>query len=280
MKKNGYYIGYHVSLGELDPWKDLIICELGDVGFDMFEDSAFGFVAWGLEENVDEEKACKILNLYESRTSILYRKELTPVQNWNEHWEKNFDPVEIPGFLRIKAPFHADNEGFQHVITMSPKMAFGTGHHATTYGMCTLMRQIDFKGKRVLDVGCGTGVLGILALKMGATCATGIDVDIWAVENTLENTGLNSVEMSVVLGDAQRIEGEYDIILANIQRNVLIQDIPVYVRHLSEGGSLLVSGFYESDEADIISLGIAHQLEVCDRFSLNHWVALHFQNKS
>ncbi len=280
VNKDGHYLGYTVSLGEVNPWKDLIICELGDCGFDMFEDTSSGFVAWGQEESIDEESARRILESYEDKTTILLHVERTPVQNWNKEWEKNFDPVEIPDFLRIKAPFHEDKQGFRYTLTISPKMAFGTGHHATTLGMCMLMKRMNLTGKRVLDMGCGTGVLGILALKLGAKAATGIDTDPWAVENSLENAKLNSVEISVIHGDAAKINGKFDVILANIQRNVLIQDIPIYVRHLQKEGSLLISGFYESDEEDIHSLCTAYHLILADRFSLNNWVALNYRYKA
>lgn len=280
MEKQQNYLGYHVTLSEVHPWKDLIICELGEVGFDMFEDADNGFVAWGLEENIDQPKAKKLLEAYEKKVSFTLRIEQTPVQNWNQEWEKNFDPVEIPGFLRIQAPFHESKEGFQYSIVIAPKMAFGTGHHSTTYGMCMLMQKIDFRGKRVLDMGCGTGVLGILALKMGAHTAEGIDIDEWAVENTKENAALNAVNMPVKLGDVRAISEVYDVILANIQRNVLLADIPEYVKHLSEGGSLLVSGFYQDDVPAIESVCIAHHLHLIDRFTKNDWVALHFQKKN
>ncbi|MFN4298988.1 MAG: 50S ribosomal protein L11 methyltransferase [Thermaurantimonas sp.] len=280
MEKQQNYLGYHVSLTEVEPWKDLIICELGEVGFDMFEDTDNGFVAWGYEKNIDQQKAMKLLEEYEKKVSLTLRVEQTPIQNWNQEWEKNFDPVEIPGFLRIQAPFHQWKEGFQYSIVIAPKMAFGTGHHSTTYGMCMLMQKIDFKGKRVLDMGCGSGVLGILALKMGAHSADGIDIDEWAVQNTEENSALNSVNMYVKLGDASTISGVYDVILANIQRNVLLADIPEYIKHLSGEGNLLVSGFYLEDIPAIESVCVAHQLYLIDRFTNNGWVALHFQKKN
>lgn len=279
MDKEGYFLGYTVSLGEVNPWKDLIICELGDCGFDMFEDTSFGFVAWGFESAVNEDEARKVLESYEKKTTIRLHIERTEVQNWNKEWEKNFDPVEISDFLRIKAPFHGDKAGFQYTVTLSPKMAFGTGHHSTTYGMCMLMQKVDFRGKYVLDIGCGTGVLGILAAKMGACAVLGIDIDQWAVQNSIENAGLNSVIMPVIQGNADKIKDKYDVILANIQRNVLLEDIPIYARHLRSGGSLMVSGFYEKDEEDIKSLCKVHHLSLIDRFSQNNWVALHFSNK-
>lgn len=277
MEHTQYYLGYRVSLSDVHPWKDILICHLGEVGFDMFEDLENGFVAWGLEEIVDQNGANAILADYEKNVSLLYTIERTPVQNWNEEWEKNFEPVEIPGFLRIQAPFHPPKDGFEFTITIAPKMAFGTGHHATTLGMCMLMRKIHFREKRVLDMGCGTGVLGILALKMGAYSVAGIDIDEWAVTNTRENAGLNAVDMPVIQGDANAIDGMFDVILANIQRNVLLADIPVYAKHLAHKGSLLVSGFYEKDVADIVSLCAAHHLNISERFVHSGWVALHFQ---
>lgn len=280
MEKRQHYLGYRVSLSEVNPWKDLIISELGEEGFDMFEDTEDGFIAWGLEENINEDSTQKLLSGYDKKVGLMYSIERVPARNWNEEWEKNFDPVEIPGFLRIHAPFHDSKKGFQHSVIIAPKMAFGTGHHSTTYGMCMLMQKMEFEGKKVLDMGCGTGVLGILALKMGAQSAEGIDIDEWAVQNAIENASINEVNMSVKLGDVQAITGQYDVILANIQRNVLLEDIPEYVKHLVTNGSLLVSGFYEEDVSAIEAVCVAHQLELVDRFTQNGWVALRFQKQN
>lgn len=279
MQHNTVFIGYHFALSETDPWKDLLIAELAEIGFDMFEDHANGFTAWGLESEVQTDNVHLIISRYNAKTQISYTTERQIQQNWNEEWEKHFSPVEIPGFLYIKAPFHPDKEGFDHIITIYPKMAFGTGHHSTTYGMCMLMRAMDFKGKNVLDMGCGTGILGILALKSGAAHATGIDIDEWAVANTMENALLNHVDLTVYKGDANSISGTFDIVLANIQRNVLLADIPKYVHHMNMGGSLLVSGFYDSDFDEIHRVCLAHHLRLNNRFQLNNWLSLHYTYK-
>ncbi|MBO5655972.1 MAG: 50S ribosomal protein L11 methyltransferase [Rikenellaceae bacterium] len=171
-------------------------------------------------------------------------------QNWNALWESNFPPVEVDGEVAIRAPFHAPYPDYRFDIVITPKMSFGTGHHATTFLMSRATAARDFAGKRVLDMGSGTGVLAIIAAKCGAESVDAVDIDDWAYENCIENCRENGVseQITAILGDVRKIHGKrYDTILANINRNILLGDMPAYVESLNDGGELIMSGILEGD---------------------------------
>ena len=177
-------------------------------------------------------------------------------QNWNALWESNFPPVEVDGVVAIRAPFHEPYPDYRFDIVITPKMSFGTGHHATTYLMSRTTASRDFTGKRVLDMGSGTGVLAIIAAKCGAESVDAVDIDEWAYENCVENCAENGVgdKVAAYLGDVRQIHGKkYDAILANINRNILLGDMPHYVESLNEGGELIMSGILEGDISTIRS---------------------------
>lgn len=177
-------------------------------------------------------------------------------QNWNALWESNFPPVEVDGVVAIRAPFHEPYPDYRFDIVITPKMSFGTGHHATTYLMSRTTASRDFTGKRVLDMGSGTGVLAIIAAKCGAESVDAVDIDEWAYENCVENCAENGVgdKVAAYLGDVRQIHGKkYDAILANINRNILLSDMPHYVESLNEGGELIMSGILEGDISTIRS---------------------------
>ena len=205
-------------------------------------------------------------------------------KDWNEEWEKNyFQPIHIGNECQIRASFHPEEPGFRHNILIDPKMAFGTGNHETTYLMIQAMLASDLKGQEVLDMGCGTAVLAILAHQQGAKRIVAIDIDEWAYNNALENIHLNQAEeIQVLLGGAERIAGTetYDTILANINRNILLHDIHHYAQALKEGGQLIMSGFYEEDcpmlEAECRQWG----LEPIDRASRNKWTRMRVIRKN
>jgi len=260
---------------------EVLIAWLGDIGFVMFEEAADGIEAYIPFPEFDEMKMREALSSVSSLENIPFQISLVKDQNWNKEWESNFEPVLLSERVFIRAPFHEAGEQYQYRITIEPKMSFGTGHHATTALMIELMLQADFNKKKVLDMGCGTAVLGILAEKLGATNVLAIDIDEWAYENSLENTQRNDCRnIEVKMGDASLIgNSKFDIILANINRNVLLSDIPKYSEALNEHGRLFLSGILLSDKEIIHTTAIASGLEYITEAGLDNWLALLFKKK-
>lgn len=245
------YIKYVVHTTE--EFKEVLLAELAEVGFDTFDDSKpMRLEAWVTEANHDAEAVQFVLEQYAQWISQAEGPVTEPEKNWNETWESQYEPVSIDAWVHIRAPFHPlPDSTFEHGLEIMPKMSFGTGHHGTTAGILRTMSSIDFQGKRVLDMGCGTGVLGILAAKMGAEYVLGIDIEPWAVENAIENAARNGVSMQVLEGGKELIAGSFDVVLANINRNIIIDQLAIYAASTVSGGILVCSGFYLQD-VDII----------------------------
>ncbi len=228
--------------------RDILIAQLSELGFDGFEEISGTLKACGLPENIGAEAAQALL----TQSGLLYEvREIAP-QNWNALWEESFEPVCIGDFCRIRAHFHPSEAGcFAHEICITPKMSFGTGHHATTRSMILQMQKLDFSGKRVLDFGAGTGVLAILAEKLGAATVIAIENDAGAVENARENAVQNACERIGILEGSLEKAGEtpFQIVLANINRNVLLQYGSELADRTTAGGQLLLSGILREDEA-------------------------------
>lgn len=256
---------------------DATVAFLAHVGYDAFEETEAGLHAY------IERQAFEVATL-EATLQVLglsaYRTRPLPVKNWNEAWEANYPSVFIDQFCQVIPTFRAPEPGFAHTLRIDPKMSFGTGNHETTRSMIRLMRGLAFEGQSVLDMGCGTGILGILAEQLGATRVLGIDIDGWSIENARENVLINHCSrMKIAQGDVNAIPAEtYGCILANINRNVLRADLPSYARHLRPAGSLLLSGFYVQDEAAMVSLAQAQGLSLRQREEEQQWVALRFDN--
>jgi ribosomal protein L11 methyltransferase len=232
--------------------REILTALLAEIGYDSFMETPKGLSAYILASMFDEvATAAAIEPVTAIFESLKTESQPVPDVDWNAEWEKNFTPITIAGRCRIRAPFHDYDANYQLDIIIEPKMAFGTGHHATTTLMIQQLLDLELSGKTVLDMGCGTGVLAIAALKLGAKSANAIDIDHWSVVNAQENAARNNVEMTVAEGGAEAISGEFDVILANINRNILLDQMPVYSRSLVAGGVLCLSGFYESD-LDII----------------------------
>lgn len=266
---------YRIELQLPEDYKEVLMAELGELPFDTFDDSAPGLLrAWIPVDAFDEGALAEIKTAYADQIIGFVGPVLEEEQNWNQVWESQYEPVEIADFVRIRAPFHDSKAGFKFELLITPKMSFGTGHHDTTAGMIRRMGAMDFAGKRVLDMGCGTGVLGILALKLGASHVHGIDIEAWAVENSLENASQNEVAMQVELGDAKMLAGRYDVILANINRNIIMRDLPLYVAHMSAHGQLLCSGFYTEDVALLVEKAAAHGLKFVEEHHQNNWATI------
>ncbi|WP_158992897.1 50S ribosomal protein L11 methyltransferase [Mucilaginibacter sp. L196] len=237
-----------------DYQQDMLINSLGEVGFDTFEELEFGFKAYIPVDDFNEAKLIEALMPYRDIFTFSYEIALIPQKNWNEVWESNFEPINIQDKIFVRATFHQPKPEIEYEIVIDPKMAFGTGHHQTTSMMLELMMENEFSGKNVLDMGCGTGILAIMASKLGAAKVTAIDYDVVCFESTLENAQLNNIDnITAICGSKEVIPDEqYDIILANINRNILLDQIQRYNEVLKPEGELYLSGFYEQPDLDII----------------------------
>ncbi len=273
------YIGIYCKVTPPEPFAEIIISQLGEIGFDMFEENEEGFEGYIIKEIFSEEKL-KTINLLQPNNlcKATYTTKEIKSENWNQEWEKNFEPVHVKNVF-IRAPFHPVNKEYEIEIIIQPKMSFGTGHHATTAMMVEHIFNINPAGKTVIDMGCGSGILGILAAKMGAKMVVGIDYDEVCIENATENINLNVVKnMKVELGTAMALnEKKTDILLANINRNILMQDVKAYAATLNEKGILVVSGFYEEDEDVITTHFIQNGLIKTNKTVLDKWCSLVFE---
>ncbi|MEM6721047.1 MAG: 50S ribosomal protein L11 methyltransferase [Bacteroidota bacterium] len=273
------YIGYTFKVTPVQPATEILIAELGFAGFESFVENEEGVNAYIQKEDWHEGILNDIQILDNSDFKITYQKEEIAQVNWNEEWEKNFEPIEVDGRCVVRAPFHEKME-VEYDIVIEPKMSFGTGHHETTHMMLQHILNTDVTNKKVLDMGCGTGVLAILAEMKGAKPLDAIDIDNWCYLNSLENTARNNCQhISVYEGDVSLLEGKrYDIIIANINRNILLNDIHQYAKCLNEKGILFLSGFYTEDIPIITEECVKNTLKFADKLEKNNWVSLKFVN--
>lgn len=258
--------------------RDIVMALLGNIGYEGFWEDEEGFKAYLPAIDYDESNLKEILTGMGLQEKTFSVQDLAD-QNWNQSWESHFPPVRVDKQVQIVAAFHEVLPGFDYTIHITPKMSFGTGHHETTRQMIQTMKDLSLSEKVVLDMGCGTGVLAILAEMMGASDVTAIDIDEWGYKNAVDNVTENScAAVSVIQGDAKVIPAKsFDIILANINRNVLLQDIPVYASHLNEHGFLLLSGFRPEDEAMMIDKAEGQKLSVLRKSRDGEWMAILFQ---
>lgn len=242
------YIEYQFTITPLQPWNDVLIAQLGEAGFESFVETETGVTAYVLKSLDNDSILNDVEVLSNELVDIAFAKAEIEPTNWNAEWEKNFNPITVDNRCEVRAPFH-EVTGVEYDIVIEPKMSFGTGHHQTTHMMIQHLLNEDLTGLRVLDMGSGTGVLGILAQMRGAIDVDAIDIDTWCYENAIENVERNKADkVKVILGGAEQLEGKtYDFIIANINRNILLQDIPVYGKSLKPGGTILFSGFYTED---------------------------------
>jgi len=256
---------------------EIFIAELGELSFDTFEEDESGVNAYIEQVFFSEEKIKSLIQKYADATSASYSIQTIEKENWNEAWEKNYDAIEVGDKCRVRAIFHPPDPAFRYEIVINPKMSFGTGHHATTWQMLQLEMEGDMQHKHVLDVGTGTGVLAIMAVKLGAASIEATDIDDWCIENSLENFGLNNIEAPVHLGDiftTTLLRNSFDIILANINKNVLLKEMPEYSKLLVPGGQLFLSGFYEQDAEDIQNHAARYNLSLTKSVSKERWAAM------
>jgi len=256
--------------------QELLIADLYEIsGINGFEETEEGLVAYGDPDLIDWEAIQKTAAL----RNLQFETDQLEERNWNEEWERNFSPVLVDEFCYIRADFHPARKEVQHEIIITPKMSFGTGHHATTQMMISLMRQIDFVGKKVFDFGTGTGVLAILAEYSGAANVLAVDYDIWSYENAIENCSKNNTEkIQLMQGTIEDVkDAGFDIILANINRNILLQYMPAMAGMLSSNGILLLSGILAGeDEPVIIEAAKAQQLHLTQSLTKDKWAAIQF----
>jgi ribosomal protein L11 methyltransferase len=270
------YFEYQFLTGKDRQLKDILISGLADIGFESFMDDDTGFLAYVQEPDFQEAALQEVLASFPEKPE--YRSKRIEPENWNAVWEAQFDPIRVSDRCVIRAPFHPAFEDGSIELIIEPKMSFGTGHHATTRLMCEALLALEVGGKRVMDMGCGTGVLGILAAKLDAAAVEGIDIEEWAVENARENAERNKVAMSVLLGGAEQLVAgvTYDIFLANINRNILVQDMDHYCKAMHAGSYLLLSGFLEPDVPALKELCAAKGLTFMEEKAEDTWRCLIF----
>lgn len=275
------YIEYDFTVSPTEMGAEILMAELAEVGFDSFEDTPTGIKAYIPKDSWNEHILQDIYLLSNPEFTISYQITEIEQVNWNEEWEKNFSPIVVEDLCTVRANFHpVPNTRYDIVIT--PKMSFGTGHHETTYMMLQQLLPLSLEGTKVLDMGCGTGILAIMAALRGARDITAIDIDPWCVENATENVQQNDCSfITIKEGDVSLIAGEqYNLILANINRNILLSDIPAYTQALLPQGLLLVSGFYEEDLPAIKEKCQKVGLTYLSHIERNRWVSAKFQRLS
>ncbi len=276
---NQIYIAYYFKVEPLQPAVEILIAELGYTGFESFVETDEGVTAYIQKEEWNKSILDDIQILNSKEFDISYNFDEIEQTNWNEEWEKNFNPIIVDDLCTVRAPFHEPFDT-KYDILIEPKMSFGTGHHETTHMMIQHILKNDFTGKTVLDMGCGTGVLAILAEMKGALKLDAIDIDNWCYLNSIENVERNNCKkINVLEGDVKLLEGEkYDIIIANINRNILLQDLEQYTKCLNKNGMLFLSGFYEDDIKIIEAECNKYMLKLVETLERNNWVSLKFLN--
>lgn len=270
---------YHTKLEVVcDPeYSEILIAELAEANFDTFLELENGFEAYAEGENFDKGRVDEIMKKYESVTPLRFSFSQIAKRNWNEEWEKSFAPIVVENQCLIRASFHQAEKSYPYEIIITPKMSFGTGHHQTTWLMVKNMLSLDLHNERVMDAGCGTAILSILASKMGAADVEAFDIDDWSVENGNENTQINHCgNIRIQQGKINEVElsGTFDVILANINKNVLLDELATYASYLNAGGKLLLSGFLNFDFDDLLVEAKRHNLIEVKRDERETWAAL------
>lgn len=274
------YKKVNISISPFQEWlRDVLNAQLAEIGFESFVDTENGMEAFIPENTFDLTRLNAIFSEHKENFTFTFSSEIIADQNWNEVWEKNyFNPLLIKNCL-IRAPFHKNFPKAAYEIIIEPNMAFGTGNHETTSLMIEMILNLDIKGKLVLDMGCGTGILGILASMKGAKSITAIDIDEWSVDGTRKNAALNNItNLTIKSGDASLLKSEmYNIIFANIHKNVLISDLEKYTQVLKNEGILILSGFYTKDIPEIKLKAESLGLQDAGFLTKNNWVAHRFK---
>ncbi len=260
--------------------QEILIALLGEMGYEGFEQEETALRAYVPEEQFDVAGLDALMEMQ----GLSYISEQMEDKNWNEEWEKNFQPVIVDDFCAIRAHFHAPITGVEHELVITPKMSFGTGHHATTFMMIRAMRQLDLGGARVFDFGTGTGVLAILAERLGAAAVVAIDNDDWSIENARENMTNNGCQrIRIEKMDSVPFtgwEGPFDVILANINKHVILAQLPALVQQLKEGGVIVLSGLLDSDFEDIENEAVKNNFSISVRMTKGSWICLKTEKRA
>ncbi len=271
------YLGYHFIVTPKEPGSEILVAQLGELPFESFVETETGVIAY-IQKQLWADNVLEDLHILSSpEFFVSYTIEEIEQVNWNEEWEKNFEAIDVDGKCHVRAPFHPKTEA-EFDIIIEPKMSFGTGHHETTHMMIQHLLETDVANKKTLDMGCGTAILAILAEMKGAKPIDAIDIDNWCYQNSIENAERNNCHnISVYEGDANLLKGrKYDVIIANINRNILLNDMQQYVECLNKNGILLLSGFYEEDIPFIDASCTERGLTYVKKFSRNNWVSLKY----
>jgi ribosomal protein L11 methyltransferase len=273
------YLGFHFKVEPKELGSEILIAELGELPFESFIDSDFGIVAYIQKAFYTETILEDLFILKSPEFTISYTIEEIDQVNWNEEWEKNFEPIDVDGNCHVRAPFHPKTNA-EFDIVIEPKMSFGTGHHETTHMMIQHLLEMDITGMKTLDMGCGTAILAILAEMKGTQPIDAIDIDNWCYLNSIENAERNNCQhITVYEGDATLLKDKkYDLIIANINRNILLNDMQSYVDCLNSKGTLLLSGFYEEDIPFIDASCTEKGLTYVKKLQRNNWVSLKYVN--
>lgn len=271
------YIEYNFTITPVTPWQEVLLAQLSLIEFESFEEYETGLKAYILKDYDDQEFVNEVVEKL-TEVQISYEKKEIEQVNWNAEWEKNFHPIQIENKCYIRAEFHEPKPEITYDIVIQPKMSFGTGHHETTHLMVNFILNEDLQDKVVLDMGTGTGILAILAKMNGSALTEGIDIDEWAYENAVENAERNKVDVNFYKGGAESIPNQkYDCVFANINKNILMADLPFYVNALKKGGNLFLSGLYNFDEEDIVTEAEKNGLTFVEKNERNEWIALKFK---
>lgn len=273
------YIGYHFNIEPRDLGSEILMAELEETAFESFMDTENGIDAFVQKELWSETILNDIAILSNNEFTISYTFEEIEQVNWNEEWEKNFEAIDVDGTCHVRAPFHSKTDA-QFDIVIEPKMSFGTGHHETTHMMIQHLLDMDVADMKTLDMGCGTAILAILAEMKGAKPIDAIDIDNWCYLNSIENAERNNCsQITVYEGDATLLKDQkYDLIIANINRNILLNDMQAYVACLNPKGTILFSGFYNEDIPFIDASCTKNGLTFVKKLERNNWVSLKYVN--
>jgi ribosomal protein L11 methyltransferase len=273
---------YHTRLKVIcaPEFSDLLIAEIAEVGFDSFLETDDGFEAFAEMQKYDKDALYAIKEKYEVQAPLEFYEDRIQKQNWNELWEKSYQPIVVDDRCLIRAEFHHINQKYPYELIITPKMSFGTGHHETTYLMIKNQMDIDHRSKRVMDAGCGTSILSVMASKLGATEVEAFDIDEWSITNSMDNIALNhcnNIHHQQGKLSEIRFDGLFEIILANINKNVLLDEIASYSAYLRSKGHLLISGFYTDDIPDLHREALSHGLQERRRDEKDGWACVLFE---